>query len=342
MARFRDWRGGGKSLKVVVFAGPQTLIKICEALCDWNSQYKAGYLLPLKLVAAFCEDIFTEEGAHHVRALHRIHRFYQPLENVKKGIWDPNTKRLIAVKARMESRYEELRRRYQFLNLPPLSYADPNSEEAKNIILNSSDFRIREGRRPFDMVLCGPNRAWISRWHRKITGELAFPIPGDSKYKRHFELYCPNIYNRIHYTYGFGWGFHPVGSAGNDFDFAEFAGSDPITKIVSNRRKYGCVALMGLGPYTMDDPRLFDITSGATSYKLCYSSKRRSEEKFHEQCYQIMRWYGGSIPNVMFGDGTPQYANLGDAIGKRIRVLFGDEVQGILGQDDAPFYAENI
>ena len=325
--RFNGWLLGGKSLKVVVAAGPQTFLNICEAVCDWDAQFRAGFTVPLKLVAGFCEDIFTEEGAMSVRALSRLHRFLQPLGNVEREVWDPEVKLVKNLKKKVETGFERLRDELPFLGLPPLSYLSPNSSEAEAYINDASTKRLKQGRRPFDMVLSGPNGAWIPRWMRRNTGELAVPngritLSGQRK----LDLCSVEIYDRPWFTNGFCWGFHPVGAAGDEFGYCEFRGKDCFRQLIDMRLTKARVALMGLGPVQMDDPRLLDVSGPLNSIGVDYPS-RMSKADIHEKCRQATDWYANEVRDVMFGDGTANYPHLGHAIARRIRILFGDEAQ---------------
>lgn len=323
--RFNCWLRGGKSLKVVVAAGPQTLLDICTACCDWRAQFEAGYPVPLKLVAAFCEPIFTEEGAHSVRALSRLHRFLQPLENVEAEIWDPNVKPVKELKKRVEGGFEKLREEFPFLGLPKLSYLSPTGREAESYIKEASVKRLRQGRRPFDVVLSGPNGAWIPRWMRKNTGELATPTGATTRSgKSKLDLCSVNIFEKSWFTNGFCWGFHPVGAAGDEFGYCEFRGKDAFVQLIQRRLTRARVALMGLGPVEMDDPRLLDVSGPLNEIGIEYPC-RMNKAEMHSLCYQATVWYSNEVRDVMFGDGTLNYPHLGHAIARRIRILFGEE-----------------
>ncbi len=325
---------GGRSIKVIVCAAPQTLISIAECCCNWKKQFEAGFPAPLKLIGATCEPIFSVPGATKVEALKRIHGYYQPLENLREGRWNPRAPLVLELKENVEKGWARLQRKYTQLDLPALSFllpAEPGLEKWVNRIAAE---RISEGRRPFNCLLSGPNRSWIPYWMRKIALEASVPdlerptaAGGFRRKLCSVKLFDGKVEEL---TYGFSWGFHPIGSDASRFGYCAHIGRDVLKKLMADKLEYARGAMMGLGPEAMDDPRLLDVVGPLTEIGAEFPSKRkRTSEEFHANCLSAGQWYSRQVPHLLFGK-SPKYPSFAEALVERIYVAYHAWKEGYL------------
>jgi len=326
---------GGRSIKLLICAGPQTLISIARCACNWQRQFDAGFPAPLKLIGAACEPIFSAVGAEKVDAMQRIHGYYQPYSNFKRGVWNPRAPLITELKRKLLTGWERLQRKHEMLQLPELSYLLPSDPNLRKWVEKIAEERISEGRRPFDCVLSGPNRSWIPYWMRQTALEASYPdetrpISG-GKCKRKLHTVRIEFLEREveELTYGFAWGFHPTGADTSRFGYGAHVGRDALRKIVDDRLEFAHGAMMGLGPEQMDDVRLLDLVGPLTKIDTEYPPRKRTNEEIHANCLAAARWYAKQVPNLLFGR-SPEYAGFAQILVERIFVAYHAWKQGKL------------
>lgn len=315
----------GRSLKLLILAAPQSAAQILRNACNWKRQYETGYLCPLKPVMVFSEELDTIDGAMEVKALSRLHRYLQEYEVVAEGRWDPNVERVKAQMAYIRSTVTRIRNKYPFLNLPELSFLDPASREGRRQLLVACAHRIRDKRAPFDMILSGPYGRWVERFARLGAGEIAESYVTDEGRTR-FRLRKVEIpgVGESFPTHCFGWGAHPIGPTGGAVNFAQYGGSQAFRRLVDNRCTHARVALMGLGPEMLDDPRLLSMQTPAEPLEIDYAPGRRSNETLHEECGYAVDHYYSMVDKWMFGaeDDSHQHDHLGVVIARHVVTMY--------------------
>ncbi len=326
----RDWfylkfLGKGRSLKLLILAAPQSAAQILRNACNWERQFQTGYLCPLKAVMVFSEQLDTVEGAMEVNALNRLHRYSQEYEVAAEGRWDPNAEIVKAQMAYLRSTVTRIRNKHEFLGLPEISFLDPSSHAGRRQILRAALHRIRDGRAPFDLILSGPFGRWIGRGPRLGAGEIAESYRGDQGRTR-FRLRKVEIpgVGREFPTHCFGWGAHPIGPTGGPVNLAQYGGSQAFRRLVDNRCTHARVALMGLGPEMLDDPRLLSMQTPAEPLEIDYAPGRRSNETLHEECGYAVDLYYRMVDRWMFGseDNSHHHDHLGVVIARHVVTMY--------------------
>ncbi len=264
----------GEILRIGVMAGGRPARKIAQALMDLERLARGLCPVEIDLVFVCVEDGRTEEGCSYYN-MHN--RFYWECVKYKSAVREP-----CELGGDWINAYITSAERWYRESTPNLffGYGDPSNEEWRERI--GFEKQIRKLRRlgandkPFHMVIGLPWGTWINDYVRSMCGEIiqvddsGKPIKDEWGKKQLVGVEPPTSNRYGHKTLwsnGLLLGLHPVFACGGAVGCQALAGADVIEKLIAAAMNthnnggeveliYARLESLGIGPLTMDDPRL--------------------------------------------------------------------------------------
>lgn len=320
----------GDTIYLIVLAGSRNAARMIRFFANSKNLKAAGMPFKVKILGVFSEDVTEPEVAWEANAHRRIYRYLLDWHPDLLQLRDADVSLLQMAeiwKRQQGNRFREYMRSVQKWCKEaevPLSYEDPNGPKGQEVIAQwARQARSRKSKRegpPFHMLLANPYRRYIGYALRRNTGEISRAAPTEKNPKnRELEVVHGNA------LFGFAFGFHPNLPAGRQFGLEFMGGASPVDYYIDAKLTEARLAVMGLGPGSMDNKDLHLFDGPLRSFRLnpaWPSRRKRTPQECHEGGYQIVDWVWSNVECTLFGGGRAGNTGIAHVIAERVYALY--------------------